>query len=181
MKALRLSLVSVALLASLSALAEVKSADVVMKEAFAKSKSQHKAVFLSFHASWCGWCHKFEDFLKRPDIKPIWENRFEMVWLTVLESPDKKADENAGGDLWLKKVGGENQGIPYMAIFNSKGEMLSTSLKPGEKPSNIGYPAAPEEIDWFMTMIQKGAPNVTAAEAKTIRKALEEEAQKIKH
>lgn len=169
-----------ALLGSVVALAEVKSANAVMSAAFAKAKAEKKTVLLSFHASWCGWCHKFEDFLKRPDIKTIWDKRFEMVWLTVLESPEKKADENPGGDVWLKKVGGEKSGIPYMALFGGDGVMRINSTRPGPKGGNIGYPAAPEEIEWFMTMLKNGAPNVTEKERAVIKAALEEEAKKIK-
>ena len=171
-------------LASL-ALAEVKPADAVMAEAFAKAKAEKKTVLLSFHASWCGWCHKFEDFLKRDDIKAIWEKRFVMVWLTVLESPDKKNTENPGGDAWLKKTGGDQGGIPYMALFNGNGEMKITSNRPADKDNakdkggNIGYPAAPEEIAWFMVMLEKAAPNVTPQERATIQAALKEEAKKI--
>lgn len=170
---------------SLNAFAEVKSANAVMTESFARAKAEHKTVLLSFHASWCGWCHKFEDFLKRDDIKAIWDKRFVMVWLTVLESPDKKNMENPGGDEWLKKTGGDNGGIPFMALFNGDGVMKTTSNRPSDpdntkdKGGNIGYPAAPEEIAWFMKMLEKGAPNVTASERATIEAALKEEAKKI--
>lgn len=189
MKAPRLSLLvsTVALCSVAFAGDEAKPADTVMAEAFATAKKEKKTVFLSFHASWCGWCHKLEDFLKIPKVKEVWDKRFVTVWLTVLESPDKKADENPGGDAWLKKVGGDNQGIPYMAFFNGNGEMLVTSDRPADKANakdrggNTGYPAAPEEIGWFMTMLEKGAKNVTPAERAMIKKALEEEAKKIKH
>ena len=156
-----------------------------MAESFARAKAEKKTVMLSFHASWCGWCHKFEAFIKRPEIKKIWDKRFVMTWLTVMESPEKKADNNPGGDAWLKKVGGEGTGIPYIAIFNSAGEMKVNSTRPvdakiaNDKGGNTGYPAAPEEIAWFMKMLEKGAPNVTSAERATIEAGLKEEAKKL--
>lgn len=167
------------------AFAEVKPASVVMSGAFAKAKAEKKTVLLSFHASWCGWCHKFEDFIKREDIKPIWEKRFVMVWLTVLENGEKKKDENPGGADWLKKTGGDKGGIPFIALFNGNGDMKINSNRPADKAKekdaggNIGYPAAPEEIAWFMVMLEKAAPNVTANERATIEAALREEAKKI--
>ncbi len=180
---LRSVLLTLALLGCASfAFAETPSADSVMSGAFAKAKAEHKTVFLSFHASWCGWCHKFEDFLKRPEIAKIWDKRFVMVWLTVMENGDKKSDENPGGMDWLKKTGGENGGIPFMALYSADGNMKITSNRPGTKGNgNIGYPAATEEISWFMTMLEKGAPNMTASERATVKKSLEEVAKTIKH
>ena len=182
-KALILGLVAF----SAMAFAEVKSADTIMAEAFAKAKAEKKTVFLSFHASWCGWCHKLEDFLKKPEIKKIWDKRFVTTWLTVQESaPDKIKDNNPGGDAWLKKVGGEGSGIPYIAFFDGNGKMSVNSTRPADtanpkdKGGNTGYPAAPEEIGWFMKMLEKGAKNVTAQERATIEAALKEEAKKLK-
>ncbi len=33
---------------------------------------------------------------------------------------------------------------------------------------NIGYPSAPEEIDWFVSMLNKAVPTMTADETRTI-------------
>ncbi|MBS1721597.1 MAG: thioredoxin family protein [Armatimonadetes bacterium] len=189
MKAFKLSVIALFALIAGSALAhdEATPANAVMASAFAKAKAEKKTVMLSFHASWCGWCHKFEDFLKIPQIKKIWDDRFVMVWLTVLESPEKKSEENPGGDEWLKKTGGENGGIPFIALFDGNGKMLVNSNRPADpkvandKGGNTGYPAAPEEIGWFMSMLKNSAKNVTAAERATIEKVLRAEAAKIKH
>lgn len=175
------SLLAIAVVAN----AEVKSSDMLMKEAFARAKAEKKTVLMSFHASWCGWCHKFDDFLKQPEIKKIWDSRIVMVWITALESPEKKSDENPGWESWMKKVGGENQGIPYMAFFDGNGKMKLTSNRTADKANakdkggNIGYPAAPEEIAWFMKMLKESAPNVTESERKTIEDSLKAVAKEI--
>ena len=167
-------------------LAEAKSADTLMAEAFARAKSEKKTVLLSFQASWCGWCHKLEDFLKLPEIKPIWDKRIVTVWLTVMESSEKKSNENPGGADWLKKVGGEGSGIPFMAIFDNQGKMKINSTRPADKSKpkdtggNTGYPAAPEEIAWFMTMLKDAVPNMTAKERSIIETKLKSEAKKLK-
>lgn len=179
-----LTALACAVLAS-SAFSEVPSADALMNGAFATAKKEGKTVFLSFHASWCGWCHKLEDFLKKPEIKSIWDKRFVTVWLTVLENGDKKKDENPGGDVWLKRVGGEGQGIPYIAFFNGNGEQVATSNRPAKKGDpkdqggNTGYPAASEEIEWFVHMLESGAKNMTKGERDVIERTLRAEAKKL--
>mgnify|MGYP003704433627 CR=1 FL=1 len=36
----------------------------VLDAALTKAKAEHKNVFVHFSASWCGWCHKLEAFMK---------------------------------------------------------------------------------------------------------------------
>jgi hypothetical protein len=38
--------------------------------------------------------------------------------------------------------------------------------------ANIGYPNQPEEIDWFLHMMKKAAPGISAEDLKTIETAL---------
>lgn len=178
MRCFKIALVFAVVSSSAAALAQAKPADALMKSAFAKAKSEKKAVFLSFHASWCGWCHKLEGFLNKPEIKSVWDKRFVTVWLTVMESEGKKADENPGGDAWLKKYGGSSEGIPYSIVFDAGGKALADSRANGKAGGNIGYPAKPEEIAWFMSMLDK-VKSMTAQERATIKKALEEEGAKI--
>ena len=179
MRYLRSFLVASALVASCVSFAEVKSADALMNEAFAKAKSESKAVFLSFKASWCGWCHKLEDFLKKPEIKAIWDKRVVTVWLTVQESQaDKKPLMNPGGDAWLKRYGGDSEGIPFSIVFDGNGKALIDSKLDGKKSGNIGYPAKDFEIAWFMKMLDK-VTAMTAEEKKAIKEALVTEGAKI--
>ena len=46
---------------------EKQDARKVLADAVAKASSQQKKVLLHFGAPWCGWCHKLDDFLARPD------------------------------------------------------------------------------------------------------------------
>jgi hypothetical protein len=91
--------------------------------------------------------------------------------LTVMESDQNKALENAGGELVLAGLKGEGQGIPYHAMLDANGRVLATSRRPtpeNAEGSNIGHPMAPEEVAWFMEMLKKGAPKMTDAERKSI-------------
>ncbi len=67
---------------------------------------------------------------------------------------------------------GQGGGMPWIAIFASDGERLITSIAPsskGKKGGNIGAPVQPHEIDWFMTMIDRGKKSLKAADMATIR------------
>jgi hypothetical protein len=101
------------------------------------------------------------------------EKYFVTVHFTVQESEGKKALETPGGEEFLNSVGGPS-GLPYLAFLDEKGTLIVNSLRPvdGKKPENIGHPDAPEEVDWFMTMVGKAAPHMTHDEAATLEKWL---------
>jgi hypothetical protein len=87
--------------------------------------------------------------------------------VTVLEAADKKALENAGGEQLMNDLKGEKAGLPFFAFVDSSGKLIENSkrkTKPDDPGSNVGHPVAPEEIAWFMEMLKKAAPNMTAAE-----------------
>jgi hypothetical protein len=99
-------------------------------------------------------------------VKPILEKHFILVKLDVAESANKKALENPGGADVLNKLGGTNAGLPFYGFLNAKGELIVSSKKNGS--DNIGYPGQPQELAWFMTMLNKAAPGMNKAERQTI-------------
>jgi thiol-disulfide isomerase/thioredoxin len=147
---------------------EAPTADQVLAPAKAKAAAEHKAIFLHFGASWCGWCKRLDAFLDRPDIRPAFEKYFIPVKLVVQENDKNKAVENPGADALLKKLGGP-AGLPYSAFLNAKGALIVNSKLNGQ---NIGYPADPSDIDWFVQMMKKAAPNMSPDDLKTIETAL---------
>jgi thiol-disulfide isomerase/thioredoxin len=148
--------------------APTASADQVLAPVKAKAAAEHKAIFLHFGASWCSWCKRLDAFLDRPDIKPVFEKYFVPVKLVVQEDAKNKALENPGADELLKKLGGP-AGLPFSAFLDAKGALTVNSKREGQ---NIGYPAEPQEIDWFVQMMKKAAPAMSADDIKTIETAL---------
>lgn len=149
-----------------------ETTEAILKAASAKATAENKNILVMFHASWCGWCHKLDDFLTKTDEGKVVAEQFVLVHITVLENEEHKADENAGGAELLKKLGGEGSGIPYFAVMNAKQEVLITSNPKEEGPGNIGYPAAKEEIAHFMKMLRVGAPRLTRTQRTAVEKAL---------
>jgi thiol-disulfide isomerase/thioredoxin len=148
--------------------AQSPSAEQLLSQAKTKASVEHKAIFVHFGASWCVWCRRLDAFLERPDIKPVFEKHFIPVKLVVQEGDKKKALENAGGEALLKEWGGP-AGLPYSVFLDAQGALIVSSKREGQ---NIGYPAKPEEIDWFAQMMKKAAPKMAEDDLKTIETAL---------
>ncbi len=84
----------------------------------------------------------------------------------VNENEKNKHLENSGAVAVLRKTGGENQGLPFFAFLDVKGELIVNSRRDGQ--GNIGHPMQPEEVAWFMKMLHQTAPKLSGADAKTI-------------
>jgi len=98
-----------------------------------------------------------------------------LVKLDVMERGDKKPLENPGADAFLKKMGGEKSGLPFMVFLDKNGKKLADSnVLPGG--NNIGYPVASEEIKAFDNLLGKTAPRMTAAQRAQIAGYLKEKA-----
>jgi thioredoxin-related protein len=152
-------------------------ANQVFEDAKAQAAQQHRLIFLVFGASWCGPCHRMDAFLVAPEIRQILEKYFVLAKLNVEEKAGKHPElESPGGEDLAAKLGGANAkggvvGVPYFLFLDANGEPIVNSRRPVEgRPggANIGYPAKPEEIDWFMTMLNKAVPSMTVDESHTI-------------
>ncbi len=131
----------------------------VLDAALATAKSSNKNVFVHFSASWCGWCHKLEAFLKTPDGEALQKYAID-VQLVVQESGAKKILENPGGAEMMKGWGGTG-GIPFFVFLDSNGKVLSDANNMPNK-SNIGYPANAVEVKAFDDVVARGVPKMPA-------------------
>ena len=169
---LRTTLIAAALLLPTALHAEPTANDI-LAQARATAAAQHKNILLVFSASWCGPCHMFKHFLDDPAIAPIMNKALVITTLDADEHPtDTKHHDTPGAvDLRASLGGSAGVGIPYLVILNPAGHPIINSLRPDPKApagGNIGYPAVPAEIDWFMQMLQKSAPTLTPQDTDTL-------------
>jgi thioredoxin-related protein len=144
-------------------------ASKVFEEGLARASSEDKLVFLHFGAPSCGWCHKLDSFLAREDMAPIISREYVDVKLDL--------SRMTGAEEILKRYASDRSGgIPWFVFLDPKGNAIVTSDGP---KGNIGYPAAPEEIDHFVTMLKKAARKLSPAQIDQIESVLKAEGKRI--
>jgi thioredoxin-related protein len=141
--------------------AQVKplSANEVITQAKAEAAKAHKNIFIIFHASWCGWCRKMDAAMSDNSIKQFFDKTYVVKHLTLYESPEKKNLENPGAAELRTKYKGDKQGIPYWFILDANGKLLADSRLHSDDGkvtgNNVGCPAQPDEVNYFIRVIKK--------------------------
>jgi hypothetical protein len=84
---------------------------------------------------------------------------------------DKRHSDIPGGVDLQNSLGGKDAGYPYIAALDPRGSLITDSIRPASlgHGGNTGYPDAPYEIDWFMEMLKKSAPSLSAQDFATVR------------
>src|SRR5688500_6087166 len=134
------------------------SAAALMDEAQKKAAAEGKNIFLVFSTTGCAWCKVLKSFIESEEIKPVFTKHFVPVQLML----GKDANTNPGATVYDEKYG-PSRGVPFHAFVTPEGKEIVDSNENGDG-GNIGYPAAPNEIAWFMAMVKKAAPKITDAE-----------------
>jgi thioredoxin-related protein len=151
-----------------------ESADAILSAALQEAARDHKNVFIIFHASWCGWCHRMDTAMNDPLCKKFFQDNFVIRHLVVLESKDKVQLENPGAEAMRLKYHGKDQGIPFWLIFDKDGKLLADSKirKAGQGPEegqNSGCPAAEQEVAYFIDVL-KQTSRLSPGQEEIIRK-----------
>ncbi len=151
--------------------APAESADALFAHAKAEANAEHKHVLMVFSASWCGPCHLFERYLDAPQMKPITDKAFVVQRIDVGERPgDPKHSDTPGGNQLRAALGAVKEpGFPFIVITDGNGKPIVNSYINGKPDDNIGYPVLPREIDWYMEMLKRAAPNLTPEELAATR------------
>ncbi|MBC7835036.1 MAG: thioredoxin family protein [Phycisphaerales bacterium] len=138
------------------------SAEESLSQSLAKAKSENKMVFLHFGAPWCGWCHPLENWMAKPEVADILGKDF--IDLKI------DTDRDTGGKDALKKYAKTDGGIPWFVFLSADGAPIVTSDGP---KGNVGFPAAPEEIEHFVSMLTNAKKSMTAEDVQTLKTSLE--------
>jgi thiol:disulfide interchange protein len=132
----------------------------LLETALARAKKDNKLVFLHYGAPWCGWCHKMEAWMARPEVSAVLAKDF--VDLKIDEDRDPGAAE-------VQQKYPKRGGIPWFAFLDADGKVVADS---NGKEGNIGFPAAPEEIAHFEAMLRKAKRQISDAEMETLTGSL---------
>lgn len=130
------------------------SAEEQVAAAVAQADKAGKSVFVSVGADWCGWCHKLDELLANEVIAPVFEKHFVVLKLDQDKVEGAQAFRSAHA---LER----SKGIPWYAALDGSGKVIATS--DAKADGNTGYPGRPEEIDWFISVIKRAAPEMDAA------------------
>lgn len=157
------------------------SADEIMKQAYEEAGVEKKNVFLIFHASWCGWCHRMDKAMDDGDCKKFFDDNFVIRHMVVDEAADKKDLETPGAAAFRTQYHGDNQGIPFWLVFDKDGQLLADSKirSEGEGPEagrNTGCPAHEDEVAHFIKVLQK-TTRLNAEELAVIQKRFRKNAE----
>lgn len=136
----------------------------VLAAGVAKAKAEDKLVFLHFGAPWCGWCHRLEDWMAKPEIAAVLSKAFVAVKVDT--------DRMEGGQaLLVAESKGKNGGIPWCEILDGEGKAIVDSNAP--ESGNIGFPAKPDEIAWFAKMLERAGPRLSADDVALLARSLQ--------
>jgi hypothetical protein len=137
----------------------------ILHRAEEQARAEHKNILIEFGASWCGNCRLYERFLADPQMHPLMSQSFVFTTMITGEHTGDTMHANTpGGVDFESSIGGREAGWPYLAMLDADGKPIVDSMRPDAKAKSgkdhIGYPATPEEIDWFVEMLRRGAPSL---------------------
>lgn len=131
--------------------AEPWKADAVLAAALAEAAKSDRKVFLHFGAPWCGWCHKLDAWLLKPDIAAA----FGKDYVDCKIDQDRMTGAKA---IYEKYHTGKPGGIPWFVVLDGTGKALATSDGP---KGNVGFPYEPHEIEHFVKILNETKKRIT--------------------
>lgn len=144
------------------------SASKALDKARAAAEREDKAVFVLFSTSWCGYCKQLKAMLQTPEVAPLID-----PYIDLLEIDQEKL--GGGRQLRYRLSGSPEGGVPWYAVVDSNGATITTSSSGLGR--NIAMPRRADSIKWFVEMIRRAAPRMTADEQNALAAAFTARAQ----
>jgi thioredoxin-related protein len=146
-----------------------RDARTILNESLSRAASEDKKVFLTFTSPGCGWCHRLDEWFASSTVAPIIERDFVIARIDLDRT-------NNGKEVMLQYRTGSTGGVPWYAVLDAKGKLLTTADGPD---GNIGYPLAPKEIDQFLGILKTQVQHIDDRQLNQLRAALVETAKTI--
>ncbi|HEV2134049.1 MAG TPA: thioredoxin family protein [Terracidiphilus sp.] len=161
------------------------SAAQILDRAESQARAEHKNILLAFGASWCSNCRLYDRMLADASMHAILSPHFVFTTMDTGEHPNDHRHANTPGAVdFENSIGGKDAGWPFLVILNSGGKPIVDSYRPDPKSKtgdNIGYPVLPQEVDWFVEMLRRGAPSLSQNELASVHAWLTAQAAQIHH
>lgn len=141
-----------------------------LSDAMNRAATEEKLVFLHFGAPWCGWCHRMEAWMARPEIAQTLSKHFVCVKIDT--------DRMTHGSEILAEYCAEPGGIPWFVFIDptSKEALVNSDGPKG----NVGFPFEDFEIDHFCDMLTKCQGKFSPDDIDALRKSLVENRDAVK-
>lgn len=142
-------------------LAKVDAAQL-FSEQMENAKRMNKRVLFRVGDPYCGWCKVLSQFIQ--DHESLFAKDYVDIKIDTerMVNGEKVAESHRPSGA---------QGHPWFVILDSSGKVLATSVS---QKGNIGYPAAPDEIDHFMKMLRDTRQSISDDELTSIETDLNE-------
>ena len=97
------------------------------------------------------------------DVAPVLAKEFVSVKIDF--------DRMGGAKDLAKRYQEKSEGLPWFAFIDAQGTVLATATGPDKK--NVGFPAQPNEIAHFKTMLERAKKHLTDADIAALVQSLE--------
>jgi len=130
--------------------------DAACKEAAKDSK----LVFLKSGYPECVWCRIFDKYHSTPAVQQIIGKYYIVLAIDWENMPDGKAVFSKYAEV----------GAPSWVILTPEKKVIVDSYAP---TGNVGYPAEPNESDYYLAALKKATPAITDVELKTLAQQIQ--------
>ncbi len=140
---------------------EPLDAHQLLNDAIAQAAKTNRRVIVQETATWCGPCHRLAQYLERH--RAIWEKDY--IWVRI--------DQRWHGskEVMTPVRDGRGGGIPWYAILDATGNVLTTSNRPDG--DNIGFPSDAEGVEHFISMITSTKQRLSEQDLTALREGFD--------